>query len=127
MAASVQWKTESPATTGTLGVVGEPALTPLAALVSGGRFFAPLVRCAATAAVKEGLSPRSALRLVGRLTTDASAAASRREVHLLLRRFAEPARECTVTVAVWVGMTEIPEIRWVSLERAGIRECPAPW
>ena len=52
-----------------------------------------LAACAATAAVKEDLSPRSALRLVGRLTTDAPTAVSRREVHLLLRRFVDPARE----------------------------------
>ena len=49
--------------------------------------------CAATAAVKEDLPPRTALRLVGRMTADLPRAAARREVHVLLRRFADPARE----------------------------------
>lgn len=55
----------------------------------------PMVQaaCAATAAVKEGLSPRTALRLVGRMTADLPGAAPRREVHVLLRRFGDPARE----------------------------------
>lgn len=51
--------------------------------------------CAATAAVKEGLSPEEALRLVERLAAHLSVPEPRQEVHVLLRRFADPAREAT--------------------------------
>ncbi|MGH3630895.1 MAG: hypothetical protein ACRDRL_26060, partial [Sciscionella sp.] len=55
----------------------------------------PMLRatCAATAAVKDGLSPTTALRLVDHLAADLPAANSRREVHVLLRRSADPVRE----------------------------------
>lgn len=55
----------------------------------------PMLRatCAATAALKDGLSPTKALRLVDRLAADLPAAAPRREVHVLLRRSGDPARE----------------------------------
>jgi hypothetical protein len=49
--------------------------------------------CAATAVLKDGLSPAKALRLVDHLAADLPAAVPRREVHLLLRRSADPARE----------------------------------
>ncbi|MGH3864113.1 MAG: hypothetical protein ACRDSQ_31840 [Actinokineospora sp.] len=55
----------------------------------------PMLRatCAATAALKDGLSSTRALRVVDHLAADLPAAVPRREVHLLLRRFADPARE----------------------------------
>lgn len=55
----------------------------------------PMLRaaCAATAAIKDGLSPSKALRLVDRLAADFPAAAPRGEVHVLLRRSADSARE----------------------------------
>ncbi|WP_418153959.1 hypothetical protein [Actinoalloteichus caeruleus] len=55
----------------------------------------PMLRatCAATAALKDGLSPTKALRLVDRLAADLPAAAPRREVHVLMRRSGDPARE----------------------------------
>ncbi|MGH4014752.1 MAG: hypothetical protein ACRDSL_12665 [Pseudonocardiaceae bacterium] len=49
--------------------------------------------CAATAALKDDLSPTKALRLVDHLAADLPTAAPRREVHVLLRRSADPARE----------------------------------
>ena len=55
----------------------------------------PMLRatCAATAALKDGLSPTKALRLVDQLAADLPAAVARREVHVLLRRSDDPARE----------------------------------
>lgn len=55
----------------------------------------PMLRatCAATAALKDDLPPTKALRLVDQLAADLPAAATRREVHVLLRRSADPARE----------------------------------
>ncbi|MGH3468281.1 MAG: hypothetical protein ACRDQF_11180, partial [Thermocrispum sp.] len=55
----------------------------------------PMLRatCAATAVLKDGLSPTSALRLVDRIAADLPAPVSRREVHVLLRRSDDPARE----------------------------------
>lgn len=55
----------------------------------------PMLRatCAATAVLKDDLSPTKALRLVDQLAADLPAAAARREVHVLLRRSADPARE----------------------------------
>ena len=55
----------------------------------------PMLRatCAATAVIKDGLSPTKALRLVDRLEADLPSAAVRREVHVLLRRSNDPARE----------------------------------
>jgi hypothetical protein len=55
----------------------------------------PMLRavCAATAAVKEGIPPADALRLVDRVTAGVPAAAPRRELRLLLRRSADPVRE----------------------------------
>jgi hypothetical protein len=55
----------------------------------------PMLRatCAATAVVKDGLSPTKALLLVDRLAADLPIAAPRSEMHVLLRRFADPARE----------------------------------
>ncbi len=60
----------------------------------------PMLRatCAATAAVKEDLSPGSALRLVSRMTADVPTTAYRREVHMLLRRFADPTREAVAAL-----------------------------
>lgn len=57
----------------------------------------PMLRatCAATAVLKDGLSPKNSLLLVDRLAADLPAAAPRREVHVLLRRFTDPAREAT--------------------------------
>jgi dephospho-CoA kinase len=49
--------------------------------------------CAATAVLKDGLSPTKALRLVDHLAADLPAAVPRPEAHLLLRRSADPARE----------------------------------
>lgn len=61
----------------------------------------PMLRatCAATAALKDGLSPSKALRLVDRIAADLPAAASRREMHVLLRRFDDPAREAAQALA----------------------------
>lgn len=55
----------------------------------------PMLRavCAATAAVKEGIPPSGAMRLVDRVTAGVPAAAPRRELHVLLRRSADPVRE----------------------------------
>lgn len=55
----------------------------------------PMLRgtCAATAVLKDDLSPTKALRLVNHLAADLPAAASRREVHVLVRRSADIARE----------------------------------
>jgi len=55
----------------------------------------PMLRatCAATAAIKDSLSPAKALRLVDHLAADLPAAEPRREVHVLLRRFDDPTRE----------------------------------
>lgn len=55
----------------------------------------PMLRaaCAATAALKEDLSPAEALELVDHLTADLPIAAARHEVHILLRRTTNPARE----------------------------------
>lgn len=47
--------------------------------------------CAATAVLKDGLSPAKALRLAEHLAADLPAAAPRRELHVLLRRSDEPA------------------------------------
>lgn len=55
----------------------------------------PMLRatCAATAALKDDLSPTKALRLVDHLAADLPAALPRHEVHVLLRRSADPAWE----------------------------------
>ncbi|MFD0202636.1 MULTISPECIES: hypothetical protein [Saccharothrix] len=55
----------------------------------------PMLRaaCAATAALKDGLSPAKALRLVDHLAVELPAAVPRREVHVLLRRSVNHARE----------------------------------
>jgi hypothetical protein len=55
----------------------------------------PMLRaaCAATAAVKEGISPGEALRLVDRITASLPTAGPRREVHILLRRADNPEEE----------------------------------
>lgn len=55
----------------------------------------PMLRatCAATAVIKDRLSPTKALRLVDRVAADLPAAAPRGEVHVLLRRSDDPARE----------------------------------
>ncbi|MGH3694153.1 MAG: hypothetical protein ACRDRX_09265 [Pseudonocardiaceae bacterium] len=55
----------------------------------------PMLRatCAATAVLKDGLSPTKALRLVDHLAADLPAATPRREVHVLLRRSDDPAGE----------------------------------
>ncbi len=55
----------------------------------------PMLRatCAATAVIKDRLSPTKALRLVDRVAADLPAAAPRSEVHVLLRRSDDPARE----------------------------------
>jgi hypothetical protein len=55
----------------------------------------PMLRatCAATAALKDGLSPTKALWLVDRIAADLPTAAPRREVHVLLRRSGDPAHE----------------------------------
>lgn len=55
----------------------------------------PMLRatCAATAALKDGLSPAKALRLVDHLAADLPTAVPRREVHVLLRRSVNHARE----------------------------------
>lgn len=61
----------------------------------------PMLRatCAATAALKDGLSPPEALRRVDHAAAALPAAAARREVHVLLRRFAEPAREARAALS----------------------------
>lgn len=55
----------------------------------------PMLRaaCAATAAVKEGIAPAGALELVDRIAAGTPPAASRRELHVLLRRSGDPAGE----------------------------------
>jgi hypothetical protein len=55
----------------------------------------PMLRatCAATAVLKDDLSPTKALRLVDHLAAGLPAAVPRREMHVLLRRSADPARE----------------------------------
>ena len=55
----------------------------------------PMLRaaCAATAALKEGIPVAEAIRLVDSLAADIPAAQPRREVHVLLRRSDDPARE----------------------------------
>jgi hypothetical protein len=55
----------------------------------------PMLRaaCAATAVLKDRLSPTEALRLVDHLTADLLTAAPRREMHVLLRRSDDPVRE----------------------------------
>lgn len=55
----------------------------------------PMLRatCAATAALKDELSPVQALRLVDQLAADLPIAEPRREFHVLLRRFDDPARD----------------------------------
>jgi hypothetical protein len=52
-----------------------------------------LATCAATAAIKDGLSPAEAMRLVDRIAADLPAGQPRREVSILLRRSADPRRE----------------------------------
>ncbi|TKG60241.1 MULTISPECIES: hypothetical protein [Pseudonocardiaceae] len=52
-----------------------------------------LATCAATAVVKDGFSPADALHLVENIATDLPVAEHRREVHVLLRRSPDPARE----------------------------------
>lgn len=61
----------------------------------------PMLRatCAATAALKDGLAPAEALQRVERAEAAAPAAAARREVHVLLRRFADPAREARAALS----------------------------
>src|SRR5690606_37494994 len=61
----------------------------------------PMLRatCAATAALKDGLAPAEALQRVDRAEAAAPAAAARREVHVLLRRFADPAREARAALS----------------------------
>ncbi|MBQ0928622.1 hypothetical protein KBO27_32155 [Saccharopolyspora endophytica] len=49
--------------------------------------------CAATAVLKEGLSPVKALRLVERIEADLPVAAPRHETHVLLRRSADTTQE----------------------------------
>lgn len=51
--------------------------------------------CAATAVIKDGLSPMEALRLVDLVAADLPVRDHRREVHVLLRRCDDPAREAT--------------------------------
>lgn len=58
-----------------------------------------LATCAATAAVKDDLSPAKALRLVDHLAADIPAATTRREVHVLLRRSADIAREAAAALS----------------------------
>jgi dephospho-CoA kinase len=55
----------------------------------------PMLRatCAATAAIKEGISAMKALRLVDRIAADLPPAPPRREVHVLLKRSDDPVRE----------------------------------
>jgi hypothetical protein len=55
----------------------------------------PMLRatCAATAVIKDGLTPTKALQLVDQLAADLPAAAPRREAHVLLRRSDDPAQE----------------------------------
>jgi adenylylsulfate kinase-like enzyme len=55
----------------------------------------PMLRavCAATAALKEGVPPADALRLVDRVTAGSPVAFPRRELHLLLRHSADPVQE----------------------------------
>jgi hypothetical protein len=55
----------------------------------------PMLRatCAATAIIKDGLSPVAALQLVDAIAVKLPAAAPRREVHVLLRRSDDPVRE----------------------------------
>jgi hypothetical protein len=52
-----------------------------------------LAACAATAAVKEGISVAEAMRLVDGIAADLPAAQPRREVHVLLRRSDDPVHE----------------------------------
>lgn len=54
--------------------------------------------CAATAALKDGLSPAKALRLLEHLAADLPAATPRRELHVLLRRSTEPACEAAAAL-----------------------------
>jgi cytidylate kinase len=56
---------------------------------------APMLRavCAATAAVKQAIPAADAVALVNRVAAGVPAARPRRELHLLLRRSADPARE----------------------------------
>jgi hypothetical protein len=57
----------------------------------------PMLRaaCAATAVIKDGLSPTKAMRLVDHLAADLPAAVLRRELHVLLRRSDDPVREAS--------------------------------
>lgn len=57
-----------------------------------------LAACAATSAVKDGLTPQSALDEVTRITRDLPQPAHRHEVHLLLRRHSDPAREAAMSL-----------------------------
>lgn len=52
-----------------------------------------LATCAATAVIKDGLSPIKALRLVDRVAADLPSADHRREIHVLLRRSDDCVRE----------------------------------
>lgn len=77
----------------------------------------PMLRatCAATAAVKDGLAPCEALRLVDRLIAELPAANERGEVHLLLRRSDDPWREADEALRRESGP---PSERYASYQRA---------
>lgn len=57
-----------------------------------------LAACAATSAIKDGLTPHDALDEVTRITRDLPQPASRHEVHLLLRRHSDPVQEAAMSL-----------------------------
>ncbi|HEX3779754.1 MAG TPA: hypothetical protein VHX38_08790 [Pseudonocardiaceae bacterium] len=77
----------------------------------------PMLRatCAATAALKEELSPVKALRLVDQLAADLPTAEYRHEFHVLLRRFDDPAREAAEALRREIGPTND---RYAAYQRA---------
>lgn len=77
----------------------------------------PMLRatCAATAALKDELSPVKALRLVDQLAVDLPTAEHRREFHVLLRRFDDPAREAAEALRREVSPTNE---RYAAYQRA---------
>lgn len=77
----------------------------------------PMLRatCAATAVIKEGLTPTGALSLVDRLASDVAVAMRRPEVHILLRRFDIPAAESAAALSREAQPTDS---RYVAYQRA---------
>ncbi|HEY7223102.1 MAG TPA: hypothetical protein VH561_05745 [Micromonosporaceae bacterium] len=70
-----------------------------------------IATCAATTAVKHGIGAADAVREIERLRAGLPAADRRQEVHVLLRRFADPAREAEAALRREQAPVSAPPLR----------------